>query len=174
MEPVYPYLPEGRVFMFVAESDPHMQAAAQAARELAGDSTWPVGIVLVRDGQVLARAGNGFNRGPGEPHLCPRILKGSKTGEDYDLCSLHNAEGHAEPMLMKAAAEAGIPTEGADVYMYGHWWACQPCWGALIKGGIRDVYLVENAHVLFSKETVYRQTLRGYPEHIRQKYGITE
>ncbi len=170
--PVYPYLPPGRTFRFVPHDHPHMCAAAQARQECAGDPLFPVGIVLVRDGAVVARAGNGFNRGPGEAHLCPRILQNCKSGEGYDLCSLHDAAGHAEPMLVKAAQKVGIPTEGADAYMYGHWWACEPCWQALIDAGIRDLYLAEDAHVRFSREAVYAETLVGYPPEVRSRYGL--
>lgn len=169
--PIYPYLPPGRIFKFVSAEHPCMLAAAAARAECAGDATFPVGIVLVRDGQVLARAGNGFNQGP-QKHLCPRILAGCKTGEGYDLCHLHDAEGHSEPMLMKAANEVGISTVGADVYMYGHWWMCESCWKVLIDAGIRDAYLVEDAHELFTKQRVFQQTLADYPEEVRKHYEI--
>ncbi len=167
----YPYLPHGYAFKFVPADHPCMQAAAKARAECAGDSLFPVGIVLARGGEVIARAGNGFNQKP-QKHLCPRILAGCKTGEGYDLCHLHDAEGHSEPMLMKVAREANIPTEGADVYMYGHWWMCEPCWNVLIDAGISDAYLVENAHELFSRENVYRETLADYPDEVRKRLGL--
>ena len=75
-------------------------------------------------------------------------------------------------MLMRAAEQAGIPTEGADVYMYGHWWMCEPCWKTLIDHGIRDAYLVEDAHELFSKKNVYQRTLADYPEDARRRLGL--
>jgi len=167
----YPYMPADRHLKYVPADHPFMLEAAKAREERSGDPLFPVGIVLVHDGAVVARAGNGFNKGPGEPHLCPRILAGCKTGEGYDLCHLHDAEGHAEPMLMKAAQEAGIATVGADVYMYGHWWCCEPCWKAMIDAGVRDVYVTDDAHERFSRERVYAQTLKHYPEEIRAKYG---
>ncbi len=159
-EPKYPYLPEGRAFRFVNEENPFMQAAALARRECSGDSLYPVGAVLVRDGQVLVRAGNGFNRGPGEVHICPRIVQNCPTGVGYELCHLHDPPGHAEPMLMGIAKESGIDTVGADVYLYGHWWCCEPCWKYMIDGEIRDVYLLENASEIFSRERVYAETLK--------------
>lgn len=167
----YPYVPAGRAYKYVPHDHPHMQAAACARQECAGDPLFPVGIVLVHNGEVVARAGNGFNRGPGEPHVCPRLLAFSKTGEGYDLCSLHDASGHSEPMLMAAAKKAGIPTDGADAYMYGHWWACEPCWKVLIDGGVRDLYVTDDAHVRFGRDVVYRETLKDYPEDVRKYYG---
>lgn len=38
-----------------------------------------------------------------------------------------------------------------DLYLWGHWWFCEPCWNAMIEAGIRDVYLLENSEVLFNK-----------------------
>ena len=55
--------------------------------------------------------------------------------------------------------------------MYGHWWACESCWNALIAGGVRDVYITDDAHERFSRENVYRETLKDYPEDIRRFYG---
>ena len=157
--PTYPYLPNDRSFRFVGEADPLMMAAALARKECAGDSTYPVGAVLVRDGVVLARAGNGYNQGPGEKHICPRIVMNCPSGTGYDLCHLHDSPGHAEPQLMAVAKEQGIQTVGADVYLYGHWWCCVSCWKVMIDAGVRDVYLLEDAHEVFSRERVYAQTL---------------
>jgi nucleoside 2-deoxyribosyltransferase len=43
--------------------------------------------------------------------------------------------------------------------MFGHWWACEPCWKALIDAGVRDVYVVDDAHERFSRDKVYGETL---------------
>ncbi len=158
---IYPYLPSNRSFRFVSDSDPFMQAAAIARRECSGDPLYPVGAVLVRDGNVLARAGNGFNRGSGGVHVCPRIVLDCPSGTGYDLCHLHDSPGHAEPMLMATAKEQGIDTIGADVYLYGHWWCCEPCWKSMIDGGVQDVYLLENADEVFSRDRVYGETLKS-------------
>ncbi|MFH0928486.1 MAG: hypothetical protein V1821_03365 [bacterium] len=156
----YPYLPEGREFKFVPLTHPMMQEAIKAQKELAGDPLWPIGTVLTRDNRVLARAGNGFNRGSQGKHICPRIVQECKSGEGYDLCALHAPEGHAERMIREEARRLGIPTEGADLYFFGHWWFCEPCWQEVIAAGIRDTILPEGADRLFSKEVVYAETLR--------------
>lgn len=155
----YPYMPEGRHLKYVPHDHEFMRAASEAREELAGDPIWPVGIVAVRDGKVVARAGNGFNRGSQQKHVCPRIVRESKSGEDYELCDVHDPPGHSEPQLVKAMQAAGVETEGADAYMYGHWWACEPCWKALIDAGFRDLYVTEDAHERFAKEKVYGETL---------------
>lgn len=155
----YPYMPPDRHLKYVPIDDPFMIEAAKARQEYAGDPLYPVGIVLVKDGVVVARAGNGFNRGPGEVHVCPRIVLECPSGTGYDLCSLHDAPGHSERMVLEEAARLGLDVQGADAYMYGHWWACEPCWNALIEAGIRDLYVIEDAHERFSRDKVYAQTL---------------
>jgi len=154
-------MPEGRLLTYVSADHPLMQEAAKARAECAGDPLYPVGGVLVKDGRVIARAGNGYNRGPGTVHVCPRIVLDCPSGTGYDLCDLHDAPGHAEQMTIKAAREAGEDPTGADFYMYGHWWACEPCWNALIEAGVRDVYVTDDAHERFSRDRVYGETLKS-------------
>lgn len=157
----YPYLPKGKMFIFASADDPHMQEAALARDECAGDRLFPVGAVLVREGKVIARAGNGYNRGKGFVHVCPRIVLECPSGTGYELCQFHDAQGHAEPMLVAAAKEQGINPSGCDVYLYGHWWCCEPCWKVMLDAGVRNVYLLENAHEEFERDRVYAQTLRS-------------
>ncbi|MBI2472965.1 hypothetical protein HYV70_00210 [Candidatus Uhrbacteria bacterium] len=155
----YPYMPPDRHLKYVPVDHPFMIEASRAREECAGDSLYPVGIVLVKEEKVIARAGNGFNKGPGEIHVCPRVVLDVPSGTGYDLCTLHDAPGHAERMVLEQAARLGVNPEGADAYMYGHWWACEPCWTALLKAGIRDLYVTDDAHERFSRERVYEETL---------------
>ena len=155
----YPYMPPDRHLKYASVDDPFMIEAAKAREECAGDPLYPVGIVLVKDGQVVARAGNGFNRGPGQVHVCPRVVLECPSGTGYDLCTLHDAPGHSEPMLVEEARRLGIDTVGADAYMFGHWWACEPCWKVLIDAGVRDLYVTDDAHERFSRDKVYVETL---------------
>ncbi len=155
----YPYMPSDRFIKYVPVDHPFMVEAAKAREECAGDPLYPVGIVMVKDGRVVARAGNGFNRGPGKVHVCPRIVLDCPSGTGYELCDLHDAPGHSERMLLAAARESGVDPVGSDVYMFGHWWACEPCWTALIEAGVRDLYVVDDAHERFSRDKVYGETL---------------
>lgn len=162
MEPVhYSYLPEGRSFRFVKEDNRFMKEASVTRQALAGDPLYPVGCLLVKEGEVLLRAGNGFSRGSQTVHVCPRVVEECPSGTGYDLCGLHDSQGHAEAMVVQMAKEGGMDTEGADVYLYGHWWCCEPCWNVMIGAGVRDVYLLENAHVEFDRDRVYEQTLKS-------------
>ncbi len=156
----YPYMPEGRKLKYVLSSHPMMQEAAKARAECAGDPIQPVGAVMVRDGRVIARAGNGYNLGSGNIHVCPRVVLGCPSGTGYELCDLHDSPGHSEPMVVKAARDGGVEARGADVYMYGHWWACEPCWKTLIDAGIRDLYVTEDAHEKFTRERVMEETMK--------------
>lgn len=155
----YPYMPEGHQLKYAPVDDPFMIEAAKAREECAGDPFYPVGIVLVKDRVVVARAGNGFNRGPGQVHVCPRVVRECPSGTGYDLCTLHDAPGHSEPMLIEEARRLGVDTVGADAYMYGHWWVCEPCWTTLLEAGVRDLYVTDDAHERFSPDKVYAQTL---------------
>lgn len=153
-------MPEGRALKYVPVDDAFMQKAKQAQETYAGDPLFPVGLALVKNGEVIVQAGNGFNKGPNEVHICPRIVLECPSGTGYDLCTLHDAPGHAEQMAVKVAQEQGIDIVGADAYMYGHWWACEPCWTALIDAGIRDLYVTDDAHERFSRDAVFAQTLK--------------
>ena len=155
----YPYLPQGREMKYVASDHPFMVEAALAREELAGDPSFPVGIVIVKDGVGVARAGNGFSRGR-QVHVGPRLVLESPTGTGYELCGLHDASGHAEQQVLEGARAAVIEPRGSDLYLFGHWWCCEPCWDAMIEAGIRDVYVVADAHERFSRELVYAQTLK--------------
>jgi deoxycytidylate deaminase len=154
----YPYLPPDRELKYATHDDPFMIEASRARDVLSGDPSYPVGIVMVKDGEIVARAGNGFNRGK-QIHVCPRIVLESPTGTGYELCDLHNAPGHAEQQAIAEARRLGIDPAGCDLYLYGHWWACEPCWNAMIAAGIRDVYLVDDAHERFSRDKVYAQMM---------------
>jgi deoxycytidylate deaminase len=172
-EPQYPYIPDGKTFFFVSLNDPFMQEAMRAQEECSGDQIYPVGAVLVKDGKVVARGGNGYNKGAAYMHICPRVVLECKSGEGYDLCHHHDAPGHAEQQTIKAAGEMGQETAGADLYMYGHWWACEPCWSAMMAAGIRNVYLLENAHEAFSRDNVYAKTLVPSMKNIYLSCGLT-
>lgn len=156
----YPYLPEGKELKYTDENNPFMLAAKDAQSQRAGDSLFPVGIVLVKDEKVLIEAGNGFDKGASEVHVCPRVVEECPSGTGYELCSLHDSPGHAEQMAVKKAQEQGVDISGADAYMYGHWWACEPCWDALLSSGIKDLYVLHDAHEQFSREAVYARTLQ--------------
>ena len=137
----YPYLPKGKTIKYVPASNKFMMAAKKAT-EGTGCTKQPTGAVLVKNGKIISTATNASFKAP----VCPRVLRGSATGTDYYLCKeICKQNGHSELMAVRKAMEKGIETKGGDIYLWGHWWCCQPCWEEMIKGGIANVYLEENA-----------------------------
>lgn len=145
----HPYLPDGRIIGYVPADDPHMHAARVVSETIARGCTHRVGSVLVRDGAIIARGGN--NQGQAvTPLFCARKVLESKSGEGYEFCSLC-AGPHSEATAVADARARGVDTRGADVYLYGHWWCCKPCWDVMLDAGIANVHLVEGATELFER-----------------------
>lgn len=66
-----------------------------------------------------------------------------KSGTKYWLCPGCNTHNHAEQKALADAHKKGEPVEGADIYLWGHTYCCRWCWKAMLKAGIKDVYLPE-------------------------------
>jgi len=152
----YPYLPQGRAYLYVPSDNPNMLAAKEAAHELSTDRSHPTGAVVVKDGKVIARAAN--TTALSHPTLinlhkkglCVRKLFKIPTGQKYWLCpGCGDYDCHAETSAVRAAK---TDTTGADVYLWGHWWACAPCWNSMIQGGIRNLYLEVGSDVSYNRD----------------------
>lgn len=141
----YPYLPAGRTIAYVPADDRFMRRAQELCVSHTRYCRVPTAAVLVRDGRVI---GEGRNGGEDPPAICVRKERGIPTGQQYELCPGCDPRNHAEPSAIRNAG--GEPTKGADLYLFGHWWCCEPCWNAMIAAGIRNVYLVESATERFS------------------------
>lgn len=154
----YPYLPKGRSIKYVTMENPFMKMAFSVMKEKSADTRQPVGSVIVKNGVVVASAANlsGFkNKKLIELHSgkwCIRKLLKIRTGKSYWLCpGCANHKDHSENSACTKAQKAGIDTKGADLYLYGHWWCCKPCWDKMIEVGIKDVYLLSGSEKLFRK-----------------------
>lgn len=145
----YPYLPEGRGIKYVPADNEFMEAAKAFAREHSLDKTMPNASVIVRDGKIIAAGANGSDYH--ETHECERVKQNIPSGEGYELCPGCSPENHGEQSAIKDANEKGVDTAGADLYLWGHWWCCEPCWNAMIEAGIKDVYLLDGSEKLFDK-----------------------
>lgn len=154
----YPYLPDGREINLVPIENPFMQEAKKAQEELSNEMQHPTGAVVVKDGKVVSRSGNRaglpfkswqkFHR----DFFCVRRFFKIKTGEKYWACpGCAKNHNHAEARAAREAAKQNLSTN-ADLYLYGHWWCCQPCWDEMIKAGIKNIYLLENADILFARK----------------------
>lgn len=142
-----PYLPEGRKILYVPENKPFMQAAKQAAETISLDPQHPIGAVVVQDGKIIGRGANGswFHKGLG----CVRKWFGVPTGKGYWMCPGCQPRHHAEPSALKDVRHNGHDPQGADIYLWGHWWCCQSCWEKMMKADIYRVFLVEGAEEKF-------------------------
>jgi deoxycytidylate deaminase len=145
----YPYMPEGKTVLYVPEDNPYIQMAKKYAREHSLDSTVPTGSVLVMNGAVIGLGANGSDYH--KTHECERVKRGIPTGQNYELCEGCHPKNHSEPRAIENAKQAGHDTAGADLYLWGHYWCCEPCWKAMVAAGIKNVYLMEGSEILFNK-----------------------
>lgn len=156
----YPYLPEGRSFLYVPLSNKYMTEAKKFSFEHATDRRYPSGSLIVQGGEVIGR-GALRSRLKSKKLIklhqdgwCIRGMLKIKSGTKYWLCPGEaTPKNHSEPEAIKNAKDLGNDTNGADLYLWGHWWCCEPCWRAMISAGIKNVYLMENSEVLFNKES---------------------
>ncbi len=170
MKTTLPYLPEGRRQLEVPSTNTFM---ARALAELAAmeakhpEANRAACSVLVKDGAVI---GVGCN-GSVHKTFCPRKALAIPTGQGYEFCpDFCHPINHSEPTAIADARAKGHDTAGADLYMAGHWWACQPCWKAMIGAGIRDLYVLTDADERYGEGArkghgnagVLRQPLKVY------------
>lgn len=156
-----PYLPAGREIFVVPANDVFMLEAMRIRNTESTDKRHATGAVVVKESIILGRAANqaGFKH----PKLvelhqrgwCIRMMLKVKSGTKYWLCpgcsthQDHAESGAVRDAISKAGAEA---VKGADLYLYGHYWCCKPCWDNMIGGGIKNVYVAENAFELFGRK----------------------
>lgn len=146
----YPYLPEGRTILYVPEENKYMQAAKEVALRESTDRKTSTGVVIVNErGEIVASAANQSalkNKFLLDTHSkwCIRKNCNIPSGQKYWMCpGCASAKYHAESYATKKAKKAGVNISGCDLYLWGHWWACKDCWDAMIKAGIKNVYLME-------------------------------
>ncbi len=128
--------------------DAFMGVAYQTAKVLYGIKEFnkiPLPVaVIVKDFKVIsiAASGHGIHQAEGE---CAR--QGYKTGQGYFACDHCNYEEHAEILALRS-----VNVTGFDIYIYGHYYVCEMCLTALKEKGVKDIYILENAEVLFDIE----------------------
>lgn len=156
----YPYLPPGRTILFVSEDNPFMQLAKKVCEEKSTDANHATGAVVVKDGRVIGEwANQSALKNPKLIKLhkngwCIRKLLKIKTGTKYWLCpGCASARYHSEIGSVRDTIHKSHDPKDADLYLFGHWWCCEPCWNYMIKHGIKNVYLLENSHTTFTRET---------------------
>lgn len=156
----YPYMPKGRTILYVPADNAFMLEAQAIALAESLDLAFKTGSVVVKDGVIIGKAANGSDYHL--THECERRKRGIPTGEGYEFCEGCHPRNHSEPKAIKAAQAAGHDTEGADVYLWGHWWTCEGCWNAIIAGKIRNLYLLEGSERFFKD--------KKSPEYVHGNY----
>lgn len=146
---IYPYIPQGRQIKYVSMDNPFMARAKEVARTQSLDKTMPGGAVVVTGGVVIGEGANGSDYH--ETHECERVKQNCPSGQGYELCDGCHPKNHSEPSAIRDAEQKGHDTKGADLYLWGHWWCCEPCWSSMMVAGINDVYLLEGSEKLFDK-----------------------
>lgn len=166
------YFQNKELYKFTENDHEFIEAAKQAAIDYSLTSLFPIGIVAVKGGHIIARAanGNGYHENninsPGHRKGCIRRfinddrekngLDKFKSGEGFELCPGCHTDSHAEANLIKEARKINKYDDlhGADVYMYGHFWCCKDCWQKMRVAGIKDVYLPKLSDNFKDKEFV--------------------
>ena len=149
-EPVrYPYLPEVGRFRYVPADNPFMRLARSCAKNHSLDKTMPTGAVIVNSGVIIGEGANGSSYH--DKYGCERVRQGIPTGQRYELCEGCHPKNHAEAKAVADAINQGKDTTGAELYLWGHWWACEPCWTTVLASGITTICLQEGSEVLFNK-----------------------
>ena len=107
---MYPYMPAEAMFEFVNISNPFMAEAFRVAQVLSTDHNHPTGSVVVKDRNILGRAGNqiafrnsvivSFHK----KIFCVRRFFHIKTGEKYWLCpGCASFKNHSEQQAIQDA-----------------------------------------------------------------------
>lgn len=147
---LYPYLPDGRQILYVSADNVHMRTAREFARRNSLDEVMPGAAVVVdANSRVIGTGANGSDYH--KKQKCQRVILGCKSGQGYELCEGCHPKNHSEAKAIADTKHCGQSTVGADLYLWGHWWFCKSCWDCMIVSGIRNVYLLEQSHVLFNK-----------------------
>lgn len=142
---------------YVTEDDKYMQAAKVVRNTLSTDRFHSTGAVVVKDGEIIGQAANqaGFKHEYfirlHEKGKCVRKWLKVKSGTRYWLCpGCSKSKDHAETGASKDAMKRHPDkVEGATLYLYGHWWCCEPCAKAMVHAGIKNVVLLEDAKKAF-------------------------
>ena len=155
----YPYLPEGVTIEYVPLSG-FMEEARKLAKETSTDLQHPTGAVVVKDGVIFGRGANQtplpgkFLRELHKNGWCIRRRLKIKSGTKYWLCpGCAKSHHHGESRASRDASRAGIDLSDAELYLWGHWWACKPCWDNMLSVGIKKLYLLEDSEELFNPKS---------------------
>lgn len=146
----YPYIPPEKTIRYVPVDNSYIQEARFHALTYSLDAHHPTGSVVVLHGEVIGKGANGSDYHT--RHGCERVRRNIPTGTGYELCEGCHPKNHSESRAIANAIENGFSPSEADIYVWGHWWCCEPCWKAMIEAKIDNVYLLKGSEIYFNKE----------------------
>jgi len=148
---------DGSLTLFYTSTSDQFMQKAKAAIVCSTDHRHPTAAVVVKDDAILMQDANqsGFKN----PWLirvhelgwCVRRFLRIKSGTHYWLCpGCAKSYDHAESRAARTAADKYPDrVNGATLYLYGHFWCCQPCCEAMVRAGVKEVVLLEGAYTAF-------------------------
>lgn len=147
----YPYIPAGEKIFYVDVDNRFMKSAREFALKNSLDKVMPTGSVIVLNDKIVGSGANGSNYH--DEHGCERVKQNIPTGQGYELCEGCHPKNHSEPKAVREAVANYSVSElsKAELYLWGHWWLCEPCWNAIKSIGIRKVYLQQGSQIHFNK-----------------------
>lgn len=149
---IYPYIPDDEEIHYVDSDNKFIVAAKKYAKDHSHDDVIPTGAVIVNEGKIIGYGSNGSEYH--EKHGCERVRRGIPTGQGYELCEGCHPKNHSEPRAIKDVIKnhSEDVLTNSELYLWGHWWACESCWKAMIDAGIKKVYLEKHSQKLYNKE----------------------
>lgn len=145
----YPFIHPLGSIEYVPERNPYLKKAREIAKKYRSNLVLPGAAVIVKDNQIIGQGSIGNN--PAHIKGCVRVKLNLPTGVGYELCEGCQYKNHSEASAVRDAKSKGHDTKGAELYLWGHWWCCEPCWDAMIDAGIKKAYLLKNSEELFNK-----------------------
>jgi deoxycytidylate deaminase len=142
-----PYIPDQRSVNYVDISNNYMKMAKNLALSLNTNLQKPSAAVIVKDQNVIGKGSICENYH--QENGCKRVELDMPTGEGYELCPGCNPDNHSEANAIKDAKSNSNNIKDANLYLWGHWWFCKDCWDKMIKEGIKNTYLVNEAWLKF-------------------------
>ncbi len=151
-------MPEGWTILYVDEDNSFLQEAKRFSLQHSTDLHHPTGAVIVKGNEIIGYGANcatfkqkWFTRLHGKGACLRKWLK-VKSGTKYWVCpGCVTNKNHAEASAVRDATNkyGTQKVKGADLYLWGHWWCCKPCFDSIISAGIINVYLMKGSEKVF-------------------------
>lgn len=146
----YPYLPQKRSIKYVGNENSYMAAARDYARLHSIDDDTPTATIIVKNGNIIGQGANGSDYH--KKNGCIRAKLKIPTGTRYELCEGCSYRNHSEVRAIQDGQAHGYNLQGADLYLWGHWWCCEPCWKEINDARINQVFLLKDSEILFNDD----------------------